>query len=196
MHRNVGRKIVRAYENLQQPNHCIVNLYQLNMSKRPHDLVTTDFYLRPLANYHNDNWYCCQPIGQNTLSKVISNLAKAAGLVSNYSNHLLLATAASRLYNANVDEQLITEVTGHHSNAVRSCKHTSNDQLKSVSNVLYGGNFENKDAVAECKVEHEDHKMQLDCNESPCKKAKVDIDVPQKREKTQFSVSVTVNINQ
>ena len=74
----------------------------------------------------------------------MAELAKKAGLIGNFSNHSLRATAASQLYNANVDEQLISEVTGHRSNAVRGYKRTSSDQLKSVSNILYGQGPEGK----------------------------------------------------
>ena len=119
-------------------NACIVNIYELYMSHRPIHLKIDDFYLHPLASVRGNTWYSSQPIGRNALSKVVAKLAEQAGLKGNFSNHSLRATAASRLYNANVDEQLISEVTGHRSNAVQGYKRTSNDQLKSVSNILYG----------------------------------------------------------
>ena len=129
---------MRAYANISEPDKCIVNLYEKYMAHRPIHLNLDDFYLHPLANVCGNNWYSSQPIGHNTLSKVVSSLAEEAGLKGNYSNHPLRATAASHFDNANVDEQLISEVTGHRSNAVRGYKRTSNDQLKSVSNILYG----------------------------------------------------------
>ncbi len=47
------------------------------------------------------------------------------------------ATAATRLYNAGVDEQMIMETTGHRSlEGVRSYKRTSECQKKSVSDIL------------------------------------------------------------
>lgn len=39
-----------------------------------------------------------------------------------YTNHSLRALAATRLYDARIDEQLITEKTGHRSTSVRSYK--------------------------------------------------------------------------
>ena len=110
-HHNVGRKIVRAYANIAEPERCVVALYEKYLAHRPVHMNLDHFYLRPLANVKGSTWYACQPIGRNMLSKVVTNLATQAGLKGNYSNHSLRATAASRLYNANVDKQLISEVT-------------------------------------------------------------------------------------
>ena len=43
------------------------------------------------------------------------------------------STSATRMYNANVDEQMIKDVTGHNSNAVRIYKNTSDDMHRDVS---------------------------------------------------------------
>ena len=48
----------------------------------------------------------------------------------------LRATAATRLYDAGVDEQLITEKTGHRSSAVRSYKRTQDAQLVKISEII------------------------------------------------------------
>ena len=47
-----------------------------------------------------------------------------------YTNHSLRATCATRLYENNVDEQLIMEQTGNNSNAVRKYKRTNDDQCQ------------------------------------------------------------------
>ena len=194
-HHNVGCKVVKAYADVPKPDKCIVNLFKSYMARRPIHINLDDFYLHPLANPKGKTWYASQPIGRNILSHVVSKLAKQAGLKGNFSNHSLCATAASCLYNANVDEQLISEVTGHRSNAVRGYKCTSNDQLKSVSNILYGdvpesnvpslGNIANKTLVATVKDE----------DESECKKPKIDYDVLGNGNPLPFNVNVTVNIN-
>jgi integrase len=46
-------------------------------------------------------------------------MCKDRGLHGYRTNHSLRTSAATRLYQAGVDEQLITEVTGHRSNAVK-----------------------------------------------------------------------------
>ena len=55
-----------------------------------------------------------------------------------FTNHSLRATAATRLYHAGVDEQLITQKTGHRSTAVRAYKRTSSIQEEMVSKVVQG----------------------------------------------------------
>lgn len=72
------------------------------------------------------------------LAKTVSKLCSKAGFKGFFTNHSLRATAATRLYNAGIDEQLVTEKTGHRSNAVRSYKRTSDDQQSAVSSILQG----------------------------------------------------------
>ena len=158
-HRKIFPKMVCAYENILQPERCIVRLFEKYMSVHPKNIKNTDFYLRPLANPCENCWYSCQPIGCNTLSNVVSKIAKKAGIEGKVTNHSLCATAASCLYNENFDEQLICEITGHRSNAVRGYKHSSYNQLKSISNILYGNTDESNkmecEAVASKKHLHE-----------------------------------------
>ena len=61
-----------------------------------------------------------------------------AGILGNFSNNSLRATTACRLYANNVDEQLITKQTGHHSNAVHRYKCSNMDQKVEVSRLLHG----------------------------------------------------------
>ena len=186
---------MKAYANIAQPDRCIVNLYELYMSKRPIHMNIDDFYLRPLANVKANTWYASQPIGRNTLSKVVASLAKEAGFKGNYSNHSLCATAASRLYNANVDEQLISEVTGHRSSAVRGYKCTSNDQLKAISNILYGGVSDQKCSDLKAICDEKSELITKPEHECECKKCKVDVALDGNSEKLPFNINVTVNIN-
>ncbi len=67
-------------------------------------------------------WYSEKPLGVNSIKKVVKNLAQKAGLEGNFSNHSLRATCATRLFEVGVDEQLIKNVTGHHSDSVRDYK--------------------------------------------------------------------------
>ena len=69
---------------------------------------------------------------------VVSDMAKRISLEGRVTNHSLRANAASRLYQSNLDEQLVMERTGHHSTAVCSYKCTSSEQLQNVSEILYG----------------------------------------------------------
>ena len=61
-----------------------------------------------------------------------------AGMEGFYSNHSLRATAATRMYSADLPEQLICEKTGHRSEAVRSYKRTSSIQCVNASDAVQG----------------------------------------------------------
>ena len=134
-------KTVHAFENLENPECCLVRIYKKYLAKYlSHDLkCLKDLYLQPLAKPLSPHvWYSCQPLGIGTLSKVIAKLCDAVGMHGKYSNHSLRSTAAMRMYDQNLDEQQITEVTGHKSVAVYKYKCTSMDKQRQISDVLYG----------------------------------------------------------
>ncbi len=121
-------KTVRAFENKEHPECYLIRIFKKYLTKHlSHDpKCSKDLYLRPLAKPSNPHvWYSCQPIGLGMLSKVIAKLCNAASMVCHYSNHSLRSTAATQMYDQNMDEQQISEVTGHKSVAVRNYKHTS-----------------------------------------------------------------------
>jgi hypothetical protein len=55
-----------------------------------------------------------------------------------FSNHSLRAIAATRLFDADVDEQLIMAKTGHASSAVRNYERISDEKLSNVTNIVSG----------------------------------------------------------
>ena len=63
-------------------------------------------------------WYDCIPVGRDTLKKFTEKMCLEAGISEKKTNHSLRATGASALYDASVPEELICDVTGHHSNAL------------------------------------------------------------------------------
>ena len=139
-------KVVDAYENLENPKRCIVHLFEKYIAKRPsHDLKCSHhFYLRPLAKPTNPHiWYSCQQVGTQTLSKVIAKLCDSAGIPGKHTNHSLCSTAATRLFKQNVSEHEISNLTGHHSVAVRNYQRISSDKKVEQSNILYGQKCKN-----------------------------------------------------
>ncbi len=76
------------------------------------------------------------PIGVNTLRNTVKELYAEAGLEGFYSNHSLRSTAATRMYQARIDEQLVCEITGHRSNSVHSYKCTSDHLKRCASQVI------------------------------------------------------------
>ena len=88
-------------------------------------------------NPTEDCWFSSVPIGHTTLADTIARLCKCAGIPGYKTNHSLRATAATRLYQAGVDEQLIMEKTGHRSlEGVRSYKRTNMEQQENLSDIL------------------------------------------------------------
>ena len=59
--------------------------------------------------------------------------AKISGF---HSNHSLRSTSATKLYQKDVEEQLIQEITGHRSVAIRSYKCTSDCQCKNYKQLV------------------------------------------------------------
>jgi integrase len=94
-------------------------------------------YLRPLTHRAASSWYADAPVGVHYLQKTVSKLCEQAGFKGHFTNHSLRATAATRLYDAGVDEQLIAE-KGHRSSAIRSYKRTQNAQLEKCSEIIEG----------------------------------------------------------
>ena len=109
----------------------------LYLSKLPKERKCKSFYLSPQKKFTLESWYQDRPAGVNKLRNIIKDICSEAGLPGFYSNHSLRSTAATKLYHCNVDEQLIQEITGHHSLAVRSYKRMCDDQCKKASNMLF-----------------------------------------------------------
>ena len=130
-------KVVLHHETTNNPSRCFVHLFKLYQSKCSPDRLAGAFYLKPLKNPRGACWYASQPIGCDKLNGTIARICKAAGIQVFKTNHSLRATAATRLYRASIDEQIIMETTGHRSlDSVRSYKHTSAQQKESISYIL------------------------------------------------------------
>lgn len=128
---------------------------------RPADGKCDAFYLRPLKYITATSWYADAPVGVYVLQKTVGKLGEQAGFSGHFTNHSLRATAATRLYDAGVDEQLIAEKTGHRSSAVRSYKRTQDAQLVKVSEIIHGKENppkeedENKENVKKLRTEED-----------------------------------------
>ena len=79
-------------------------------------------YLQPKAKPSDDVWYFDKPIGINTIHGNNKRMCKMAGIDTqnlNLRNHLLRDATGTCLFQCNVDEQLIKQITRHASNVVR-----------------------------------------------------------------------------
>ena len=130
-------KVVIQHENLDNPDRCFVRLFRLYQSKCPDSRPKDAFYLRPLAKPTENCWYAPRAIGHHTLHNTVSRICTAAGIRGFKTNHSLRVTAATRLFQAGVDEQLIMERTGHHStDGIRVYKRSSIEQQQAISDIL------------------------------------------------------------
>ena len=130
-------KVVIQHENLDNPDRCFVRLFRLYQSKCPDSRPKDAFYLRPLAKPTENCWYAPCAIGHHTLHNTVSRICTAASIRGFKTNHSLRVTAATRLFQAGVDEQLIMERTGHHStDGIRVYKRSSIEQQQAISDIL------------------------------------------------------------
>ncbi len=105
---NKKKKLVWAYENADNVNHCVVHIFEkyLGLQLLGNHGCSPHMYLWPLAKYFFDGipWYSCQPVGVYRLQNVLSSLCTRAGITGKQMNHALKATAATRLFQKGCDE--------------------------------------------------------------------------------------------
>ncbi|XP_072042901.1 zinc finger MYM-type protein 2-like [Amphiura filiformis] len=107
-HRKLQPKVVDAYENKKDRSRCIVTIFKkYEYHCPPEDKRPDALYLRPLVKPRGAVWFTCQPLGRHKLANIVANICKQGGLGGYRTNHSLRATAASRLYDQAIDEQLI-----------------------------------------------------------------------------------------
>ena len=104
------------------------------MQKLPLEAFTRDnFYLQPCSTAPEDSskpWFTANPIGKNSLSKMVKEICSEGGVSGRKSNYSLRAIGASDLYQAGVPEKLIQERTGHLSvSGLRHYERTTVGQL-------------------------------------------------------------------
>ena len=117
---------------------CPVRILMKYLSLLPKNRVCKALYLRPRKAFTHRCWFLDKPVGVNTLREVVKTVCEQGGLPGYYTNHSLRSSSATRMYHNGVEEQLIQEITGHKSLAVRSYKRTSAKQRQFASNMITG----------------------------------------------------------
>ena len=128
-------KIVYVYASNDKMR-CPIRLFKKYISLLPESKSCKKFYLRPKKKATPKVWYCDQPFGINTIKKTIREMCKNAGFEGKFTNHSLRATCATRMFENDVPEQIIKEVTGHKSECVWTYKRTSDELRENVSHTL------------------------------------------------------------
>ena len=120
-------KSVNVYGNSVNSDRDLVRLYEKYTALLPINLKCSVLYKYSLSSgcCTPKCWFPDKPVGVNSLKNVVSNMMKDAGIEGRFMNHSLRASTAMRMFRKGVDEQLIKEVTGHKSNAVRLYKRPS-----------------------------------------------------------------------
>ncbi len=138
--RKYSLKVVKIYES-PNPDRCPVRLFEKYVGLLPAEGKSTAFYKysMPQSKCTGKQWYYDKPVGVNALKKVMKSLAQSAGLEGKFLNHSLHATAATRMFEHGVDEQLIKKITGHKSHAVRLYKRENEDMLKEATSKIGTG---------------------------------------------------------
>ena len=132
-----NNKIVRVFP-ASDISRCPMRLYLKYIRLLPENKSCGKLYLRPRPKFSPSVWYCDQPYGKNKVSGAVKKLCEIAKIEGKYSNHSLRATSASRMFQHNVSEQVIKEITGHKSDCVRTYKRTSTDILEDASKCISG----------------------------------------------------------
>ena len=135
-HRRVSPKTVDLYS-AKNRDRCPLQAIIKYMSLMPKNRSCTAFYLQSRKKYFGKSWYLNRPAGVNRLRNAVKDMCTSAGLPGFYTNHSLRSTCATKLYQNDIDEQIIQEITGHRSLAVRAYKRTSDKQRKMASQCLF-----------------------------------------------------------
>ncbi len=122
---------VNVYGNSVNSDRDLVRLYKKYVLLLPSNPKCSALYKYSLTSGRCTLrcWFTDKPVGVNSLKKVISNMMKDAGIKGRFTNHSLRASMATCMFRKGVDEQLIKEVTGHKSDAVRLYKRPSANLL-------------------------------------------------------------------
>ena len=129
------RKIVWVYPSEDQSK-CLVRIIEKYMGLCPKYYSKKNFYLQSLVKPKPTQWYGNQVVGMNTLSTVVKELMKEAGIDGFFTNHSLRQTGGTHLFQAGVERKLVKEATGHQSDAIDAYQITSDDQRKMLSEII------------------------------------------------------------
>ena len=103
------------YEKCEKPDLCPVKSFELYFSKL--NPLCDSLFQRPkkYANVKDAVWYDNMPLGHNKIGGMMKEIGQKAGLSTIYTNHCIRATTTTVLFQAGLEGERITNVTGHRS---------------------------------------------------------------------------------
>ncbi len=117
MHKKLKPEVT-IYPDPENCECCPVRVIYKYHTLLPINRKCSALYLCPHRVFVEGVWYLDMPIGINKIRGFIKEITSTAGLDGYFMNHSLRLTAATQLYQGGMEEQVITEITGHHSLAV------------------------------------------------------------------------------
>ncbi|XP_011408935.1 PREDICTED: zinc finger MYM-type protein 2-like [Amphimedon queenslandica] len=119
-------KSVKIFPNVENPQRCVIRLYQKYLSLRPENAPSDALYLQPLHKPRPECWYQSKAVGHNSLTATVKKIIDQLGISGYYTNHSLRRTCVTRLYQSGAEEYEIMKVSGHRSkDGVRAYKEMS-----------------------------------------------------------------------
>jgi len=112
---HVENKNVEIFRSSENGQPCVFSLLDLYLSKLPPKAIEQNiFYCRALQSYQGEKiWYSAQPRSKHFLSMMVKNMCKDAKIDGDFTNHSLRATGATELFQHEVPEKVIQDITGH-----------------------------------------------------------------------------------
>ena len=120
-----------------RPDRCPLCIFIRYLSLLPKVKNSPSFYLQPRKKFFGKSWFVNYPAGVNRLCNVVRDMCKSAGLPGFNTNHSLRAGAAMKMYQSDINEQLIQDITGHRSLAVHSYNRISERQRRMTSKCIF-----------------------------------------------------------
>ncbi len=156
------------------PARYLVRLYQKYMSLLPKGGKHHELYLYPMVKLTLCQWYNNRCIGVNTLHETVKRLANEAGLQGKFTNHSLRAIGVTHLFDNEILEKVIKEVSGHRSNAVQLYERTGEAMKCKVSATMSASEPEKivhtlrKTSIPEITIEEPPSKRTVKINVQRC----------------------------
>ena len=124
-------KSVKIFPNDENPQRCVIRLYQKYISLRPENAPSDVLYLQPLHKPRPECWYQSKAVGHNSLTATVKKIIDQLGISGYYTNHSLRRTCVTRLYQSGAEEYEIMKVSGHRSkDGVRAYKNCVSSRKK------------------------------------------------------------------
>lgn len=120
---------------------CPVNIYQAYTSRKPIQMKEEGrpFYvaINHMRRENSPIWFSSAPLGHNSITQIMKNAGKRAGIGRSLTNHVVRKTSITCLVQAGVPHNIVAQHSGHKS--VESIKHyavASLQQQKVMSAIL------------------------------------------------------------